>query len=855
MILNSFFVKQLKKTLVTIIVLLFSLQTFSQTTGGAVGTGITAPTTITIGGLGTGGAIKTGTGNVGATQLIKDMNAIQFDGKKPTGTQTPKDFDPNNPDNDNDIQNRLNELRESGVSEEEIQRYINSQNASKQSVKDVFKIKGDLSEDEAKKQQIKALKDLPDYIGKNTNVNTEVYGGTIFGRSSLVFTPVENPVPPDDYRIGPGDNIIVTIWGEAEFQNTFIVGKDGAIFPSNIGKIFLKGVTYKNVREIIISKFKSITPSGSNIEVTIGQVRTIRVNVVGEVNQPGAYSISSLNTAFNALYLAGGPNKLGSLREIIVKRNGRNIDTLDVYKYLQHGDKQDDIYLENNDFLFVSVNHKQVDIAGEIKRPLIYQLKNKENLKDLIELAGGIKFNARLANIQVFRTENEKVSMMDLNAYEIITGAREFQLLDGDRVFIRSINDQITNKAQVIGEVSYPGIYELKRGEHIADLIAKSGGLKGEAYLQRAYVIRIAPDFQIQYIPVNLEAVVRKDSLLKSDSALQKEYEINNVEIRQFDALKIYSRTNFQDIPFFTITGLVRNSGNYILSGKRTLKDVLYICGGMKGEAEYNQVEIASIVSIEDAKRKNIPIKTIIKQYAIDPILEDDTIAEKIIISPFDQIFVRKNPDFSLQKNVSILGQVKYPGIYSKKDDKERISSLIRRSGGILQTANVKGATFKRQAVGAVILIDLGNAIKRPNSKSDIILNEGDELVIPELDEVIKITGNVQVPVNVFYDRENTDFKYYISLAGGFGDAPWKRKCTVKYANGIVKKAKNYGLFTIYPKVDYGCTLNVPLRPEKNYLRQASRLPVALLQAASYTLTTLSGSLLVYIAITNLKKN
>ncbi|MEN9523785.1 MAG: hypothetical protein RL065_2162 [Bacteroidota bacterium] len=812
----------------------------AQTTAPSAGT---SPTSL--GGVGAtniGGPIKTGTGNVGSTQLIKDMNAVQFDKPKTNS------FDPNDPDA-GDFEKRINELRQSGVGEDEIQRYLNSQNSNKQGVKDVFKIKGDLSEVEAKKQQVKALQGLPDYFGKNANVNTEVYGGSIFGKSSLIFTPVENPVPPDDYRIGPADNIIVTIWGEAEFQNTFIVGKDGAIFPSNIGKIFLKGVTFKNAREIIKSKFQAITPQGSNIEVTIGQVRTIRVNVVGEVNQPGAYSISALNTAFNALYLAGGPNKLGSLREILVKRNGVIIDTLDVYKYLQNGDKQDDIYLENNDFLFVQVNKKSIDIAGEVKRPLIYQLKETENLKDLVDLSGGIKFNARLANIQVFRTENEKVKMLDLNAYEILSGARKFELLDGDRVFIRGINDEITNKAQIIGEVAYPGIYELKKGEHIADLIAKSGGLKGEAYLKRAYVIRIAPDFQIQYIPVNLEVVVKKDSLLRIDSIAQKLYEENNVEIKQFDALKIYSISNFQDIPFITINGLVRNPGNYILSGKRTLKDLLYICGGMKGEAEYNQVEIASIISIEDAKRKNIPIKTIINQYAIDPIIENDTIAEKIILKPYDQVYVRKNPDFSLQKNVSIFGQTKYPGIYSKKEDKERISSLIRRSGGLLPTANVRGATFKRQSVGAVILIDLASAIKKPGSKSDIILNEGDELTIPELDEVIKITGNVQVPVNVFYDRENTDFKYYINLAGGFGDNPWKRKCTVKYANGIVKKAHNYVFFTIYPKVDYGCALNVPMRPERNYLRQASRVPTALLQAAAYTATSLSSSILIYLAL------
>ncbi len=827
----------LSGALITLFVSITALAQPTTGAGGSTGAGGAGAAAGAAGVVGGGPKVTTAPG---PNQLIKDMNApANATPKENQFDNVIKDFiDPENP-NSVEFQGRLQELRKSGVSEDEIQRYLNTQFAGKNNnYKDVFKIQRDLSEEEAKKQQVKALQGLPDYFGKNASVNTDIYGGTIFSKTSLVFTPVENPVPPDDYKIGPGDVISITIWGQAEFQNNFTVGKDGSIFPSNIGKVFLKGVTFKNARGILQQRFASIVPGGSNIEVSISSVRTIRVNVVGEVVQPGAYSMSALNTAFNALYLAGGPNRLGSLREIYVQRNGKYIDTLDVYRYLQQGDKGDDIYLENNDFLFVSVNKKQVDIAGEIKRPLIYQLKQNENLRDLISLAGGTKFNARLANIQVFRTENEKVRIIDLNAYDIMNGTRGFELLDGDRVFVRGINDEITNKAQIIGEVAYPGIYELKEGERVADLISKAGGLKGEAYLKRAYVIRISRDFQIQYIPISLEAIANKQ-----DSA---NYVENNIEVKQFDALKIYSVTNFQDIPFFTISGLVRNPGNFVLSGKRTLKDVLYICGGMKGEAEYNQVEIASIVSIEDAKRKNIPIKTVIKQYSLDPILENDTIAEKIIIKPFDQIFVRKNPDFSYQKNVTINGQVKYPGVYSKKDDKERISSLIRRAGGLLPTANVQGATFKRQSAGSVILIDLNSAIKKPGTKFDIILNEGDELSIPELDQVIRINGNVQVPVNVFYDKENSSFKYYIGLAGGFGDRPWKRKCTVKYANGVVKKAKSICGIVVYPKVEYGSVLMVPTRPERNYIKQATRLPIELLQALAFTATTLSSALLSY---------
>jgi polysaccharide biosynthesis/export protein len=804
------------------------------------------------------GMIKSGTdmnsingftpNNSNVQDFLKDLNSQGANSNKVGVDNNKNQFTNQNTQaikgGESDFQQRIKELREAGIPEDEIQKFINQQRNKGQNLTDVLKIKRDVSEEEAKKQQLKVLQGLPDYFGKNDSVNLAVYGGSIFSKTSIVFTPVENPIPPDDYKIGPGDIISVTIWGQAEFQNNYTVGKDGSIFPSNIGKIFLKGSNYRNAREIIIGKFSSVTPPGSNIEIAISDVRTIRVNVIGEVNQPGAYSMSALNTAFNALYLAGGPNRLGSLREIYVKRNGKVIDTLDVYRYLQKGDKHDDIYLENNDFLFVNVYKKQVSIGGEIKRPLIYQLRDNETLKDLIDLAGGIKFDARLANIQLFRTENEKIKIYDINAYDIISGARKIELMDGDKVFIRAINDEITNKSQIIGEVAYPGVYELKQGQKVSDLITKAGGLKGEAYLQRAYIIRLTSSFEVQYIPINLSAVIKKD-----DSLL---YEQNNLEIKQFDALKIFSVNDFQDVPYVSIDGLVRNPGTYILSGKRTLKDLLYISGGMKNEAEFNQVEVASIVSIEDAKRRNIPIKTIIKQYSIDPLLDIDTIAEKILLRPYDQIFVRKNPDFSFQKNVAIIGKVKYPGTYSLKEDKERISSLIRRAGGLLPVSNVKGATFKRANVGAVILIDLGKAIKRPGSKYDIILNESDELNIPELDEVVRITGDVQVPVNVFFDRDRSDFKYYISLAGGYGERPMRRKATVKYANGIVRKAHNYIFFNTYPKVDYGCTLSVPQRPERKILNIAASIPTALLQSLAYVSSSLGSGILIYYTVSKI---
>ncbi|MEY2899146.1 MAG: hypothetical protein RL138_1199, partial [Bacteroidota bacterium] len=242
------------------------------------------------------GGVKTGPGSAGANQLIKDMNApAASTAKESQFDNAIKDFiDPDNP-NSVEFQGRLEELRKSGVPEDEIQRYLNSQFSGKNNnYKEVFKIQRDLSEEEAKKQQVKALQGLPDYFGKNSSVNTDIYGGTIFSKSSLIFTPVENPVPPDDYKIGPGDVLSITIWGQAEYQNNFVVGKDGSIFPSNIGKVFLKGVSFKNARSLLQQKFSSIVPVGSNIEVTISSVRTIRVNVVGEVVQPGAYSMSAL---------------------------------------------------------------------------------------------------------------------------------------------------------------------------------------------------------------------------------------------------------------------------------------------------------------------------------------------------------------------------------------------------------------------------------------------------------------------------------------------------------------------------------------------------------------------------------
>ncbi len=661
----------------------------------------------------------------------------------------------------------------------------------------------------------------------------QTYGANIFQNVAMNDVS-ELSTPPLDYPIGVGDHIVVSLWGGGEYQEDYVVARDGAIFPASLGKITVQGLTFEVARSLIYSRFRSKVPEGTNIQVTLGQPRTINVNVGGEVNNPGPVTVSAFSNAFNVIGLAGGISEYGNLREIQVKRAGKVIEVLDVYKYLVSGDLGKKIYMQNNDFVLVTFVEKKVLATGQFKRPMYYQLKKEEGVKALIEYSGGFKADALTSGIKVIRTENEAQRIRDVNATVILKlPGQDFLLNDGDIVKADLIKPGIINKLELRGAVAYPGIYELRKNDRLFDVINRAGGITKNTYLPRAYIFRGAGD----------STNIKSDKLEVNLSDIEKNQagNINNVPLQSNDVVQLFFNSEFGEQQMVSIYGEVRKEGEVKKYGGMTLQDLIYLSGGLKPSAEYGRLEISSIVDIDSAQQGLKPTRTIVKSYAIRNNLELDTAAAAILLKPYDQVFVRKNPTFQLQQNVQILGLVKYAGLYPRLNKYERLSSYIERAGGVVENANLGGAilyrhktelakakivtTARKDSAGKLIdsdvngldepvSIDLYKAMKFKDSKHDIILQDKDVIYIPEVNPFVTVKGRVQSPIKITFDKDHTNLSYYIDKAGGFGIRPWRKRIFVTYANGRSKRTKNFFFAHFYPTIEEGSTITIPERPE-----------------------------------------
>lgn len=710
----------------------------------------------------------------------------------------------------------------------------------------------DLSGALANKNKINTDSLVKEATPQSANITETTYGMNLF-RSGVVATITDLSTPPLDYPIGVYDQIIVSLWGGAEATLDYTVARDGSIFPTGLGKIYLQGLTFEQVRALIIQRFKSYVPASTNFTVSLGQPRTVSVNVAGEVNKQGPVTVSAFTNAFNVIALAGGPTDLGNLRAIQIKRNGRVIDELDVYKYLTTGDFGKHIYLENNDFVIVQTVEKRVKAEGKFKRPMFYQLKKDEGMKALLRYSGGLQNDAFSSGVKVYRTELEQQIIKDVNATAIINPTHdprfmneEFPLEDGDIVKVAAINPGLINKVEIKGEVSYPGQYEIRKGDKLFDVINRAGGITRNTYLPRAYIFRGSGDstkLNSNRLDVNLTGIVQSQSG-KKDSVS----DANNVELYPNDQVMLFNANSFSDRQYVEIFGEVRKEGKVNKYGGMTLQDLLYLSGGLKQSAEYGRIEIASVLDLDSAKREQTPTRVILKQIKVSPNLDIDSASANIVLKPYDQIYVRKNPTFELQQLVQINGLIKYPGPYPRLSKYERLSSYIERAGGIKENADLGGAILYRKKVqyfrdnitkhaasltdslGGIILdsvktdlsavsqepvsIDLFKAMKYKNSKYDIVLQEDDVVFIPEINPFVSVKGTVQSPLKLTFDKEHTNLLYYIDKAGGYERRPWKSRIYVQYANGKSKRTKNLFFIHFYPKVAEGSTVNVPFKAE-----------------------------------------
>jgi protein involved in polysaccharide export with SLBB domain len=519
-----------------------------------------------------------------------------------------------------------------------------------------------------------------------------------------------------------------------------------------------------------------------------------------------------------------------------------------VYKYLTTGDFGKHIYLENNDFVIVQTVEKKVKAEGKFKRPMFYQLKKDEGMKALLKYSGGLQKDAFSSGVKVYRTELEKQMIRDVNATPIINPtndprfvAQDFQLEDGDIVKVIAVNPGLINKVELKGEVSYPGQYEIRKGDRLFDVINRAGGITRNTYLPRAYIFRGSGDST----KLNSNRLEVDLSDITSSGSAASQY---NVELFANDQVLLFNANSFSDRQYVEIFGEVRKEGKVNKYGGMTLQDLLYLSGGLKPSAEYGRIEISSVLDIDSAKREQTPTRIVLKQIKISPNLDIDSVSAGIQLKPYDQVYVRKNPTFELQQLVQINGLIQYPGPYPRLNKHERLSSFIERAGGIKENADLSGAILYRKKIqyfrdnvtskvasltdslGGIVLdsvktnlsdvsqepvsIDLYKAIKNKGSKFDIVLQEGDIVFVPEINPFVSVKGTVQSPLKLTFDKEHTNLLYYIDRAGGYGRHAWRSRIYVQYANGKSRRTKNFFGLHFYPRVAQGSTVNVPEREE-----------------------------------------
>ena len=721
------------------------------------------------------------------------------------------------------------------------------------------------------KNDTKVVKDsaVKEEYKKKANTAEDVYGNNLF-QNSAILELSELSTPPLDYPIGVGDHIVVSLWGGADVETDYIVARDGSIFPQGLGKITVQGLTFDNARSIIMDRFRRVIPPSTNISVTMGQPRSIVVNVSGEVNNPGPVVVSAFTNAINVAAMAGGLNEYGNLRNIQIKRNNRIIDSVDIYRYLTRGDFGKHLYMENGDFVIVPIYDKKVLASGQFKRPMYYQLKGNEGFRDLLKYTGGFTADAYASGGIIIRNVNEKqtIKNVNFNAIGLKAGDKivDEPLYNGDIVVVSPINSGLTNKVIVKGEVSYPNVYEIRKGDRLFDILNRAGGITPNAYVERAYVYRGAGD----------SANLRSDKIDISLSDLNKNNSsIYNIQIYPNDVVEVFNRNQFSEKQFVSIEGEVRKPGKIQKYGGMTLKDLIYLANGLKPTAEFGRVEISSIVDVDSAQKGLKPTKTIVRTYTILPNLELDSVAENIKLKPYDQVFVRKNPTFELQQNISLEGEVKYPGNYPRLNKQETLSSYIIRAGGLKENANVSGAIlYRKKNIGIrhdvfskvqnikyikdtsgkivdsvfynpeePVSIDLYRAIKYKGSKYDLVLQDSDVVYVPEINPLVNVKGAVQSSLKLYFDKEHTNLQYYIDKAGGYGIRPWRKRIYVTYANGTSRRTKNFGFFHFFPQVEEGSTIVVPVKPEGK----------ALGDFAQQVATTVIPAVLTYLLIKNIK--
>lgn len=696
---------------------------------------------------------------------------------------------------------------------------------------------------------------------------TQVFGRNIFNNPYLTFEPNMNMATPANYRLGAGDNVIIDIWGASQLTLEGEISPDGTVTIEGVGPVNLSGMTVAQANTALKNKLGGIY-SDSQIQMTLGSTRTIQVQVMGEVVAPGTYTLSSLSSSFNALYMAGGISDIGTLRDIKVYRNGRKVASIDVYDYILNGNIKGDVRLQDNDIIVVGPYDALVRIDGRVKRPMFYEMKNGESLKTLLNYSGGFAGDAYKKNVRVIRKGGSGSEYSIHTVGEFDTGT--FTLQDADSVYIDSVIARFSNMAEIRGAVFHPGMYEIGGSiSSVRELVEASDGVMEGAFLNRAVMHRQKEDMSLEVLSVDLKGVLAGTS--------------PDIMLKKNDVLFIPSKSDQLTEQTIKITGEVIYPGTYQYASNTSLEDIVLQAGGLTNEASTAKVDIFRRIYDSSAI---VSSDTISKTYSFA--LKDGFVIDGepgFIILPFDEIVVRKSPSSSDLQSVSVAGSVNFSGSYTMTSKSYKLSDLVKAAGGLTNLAYAKGARLERTMteeerkqretslrsqqialyenslsadknfdlnradsllsmkldVGNTypVAINLEEAMKNPGGSEDIALREYDRLIVPQYSSTVKISGEVMYPISMNF-KEGESLNYYIKRAGGYANKARKSRVYAIYMNGSVELINKRSSKAIQP----GCEIVVPTKDNKEKISTTEWMSMGTTAASISTMMVSIANLL-----------
>lgn len=681
---------------------------------------------------------------------------------------------------------------------------------------------------------------------KDEEVAPKIFGAELFRNGNITFEPNLRIATPQGYVIGPDDKLIIDLTGDNEASYNPQVSPDGVINIQYVGRISVGGLTIEQatskIRAAMSKTYRALTTGRTSLAVNLGNIRSIKVIMTGNVTKPGTFTLSSLSTVYTALYACGGPSQNGSFRNIQIIRNNKVVKTIDIYSFLLKGILQDNIRLQDQDVIHVPVYDKRVEISGEVKLPALFEVKKGETLQDIIDFAGGFTTEAYTAKIKSFQNTDKDRRIIDVPAVNFV----DYIPKNGDKYVVEAILDRFANRVEILGAVFRPGMYELEKGLTLKGLINKADGLTEDAFLNRGYINRLNPDNTLLLLPFDVAKIMSGEA---KDITLQRE-----------DKITISSLFELRDEYKVTLQGEIRTPGTFDYADNMTLETAIQLAGGFKEGATPNRIDISRRVKNSDAN--SIAARTAeVFTVSIDQNLKLQ--GEPFILKPFDIVTIRNSEGYEVQKQVKLEGEVLYPGLYTITKKNETISDLIKRAGGLTPLAYIDGASLKRPGASIVnpsdknaidqseeqkrtknslkrlqengvkdtvaakaidemltsdlVGINLEQILLKPQSKYDLILEDGDIVRIPRQLQTVRVTGEVLNPNNIVY-MPGKSFKQYLNSAGGLTFNAYKRGMHIKYANGSVEATKKFLFFNNFPKVKPGSEIIVPKRAEREKL-------------------------------------